>query len=101
MHQALTDCGMRESQDRRMSQRLTRPLPLSSLLRVQHQERLKASIYSRVSDGRQTSVNKDSKRFQYSTVSLLNIISRLSFRGRLEHRSVGFESYVCRLVSCH
>lgn len=48
MHQALTDCGMRESQDRRMSQRLT----LSSLLRVQHQERLRASIYSRVSDGR-------------------------------------------------
>lgn len=52
MHQALTDCGMRESQDRRMSQRLTRPLPLSSLLRVQHQERLRVSIYSRVSDGR-------------------------------------------------
>lgn len=34
MHEAVTDCGMRKCQDRRMSQRLARPLSLSSLLRV-------------------------------------------------------------------
>lgn len=89
MHQAVTDCGMRESQDRRMSQRLTRPLPLSSLLRVQHQAgRAPEGIHLLAPFRRTTSVNKDSKWFQYSTVSLLNIISRLSFWGRLEHRSV-------------